>query len=155
MSPPYTTTPATPGVPSKRGRIVQSANVRRSIAETVVEVRPITTNVPVDEVMGVTRGGPTPWGRVLATVVRRSFTSIRSVRMSLPSAKMAVTTEMPGADEDRSVARKLVLLSAYSTGTVTRASTSSADSPGASVCTTTYGGANSGKISRGECTAAT
>jgi hypothetical protein len=63
---------------------------------------------------------------------------------------MAVMTEIPGADEERSVVRKLVPFKARSSGIVTNASTSSADNPGASVCTSTKGGENSGKISKGE-----
>ena len=69
--------------------------------------------------------------------------------MSVPSSKMAVTTDSPGTDEDRSVLIRLTPLRADSTETVTSCSTSSVESPGASVCTTICGGANSGNTSHG------
>ena len=130
--------------------MTQSARVLSSMGETLVAVRPIVSNVPVEEVRGVRSGGPVPCGSVLSMVSRRSLTSTRSISTSLPSAKIAVMTEIPGAEEERRVVRKLVPPMAYSRGRVTSASTSSAERPGASVCTTTWGGANSGKMSKGE-----
>src|SRR5437870_4604659 len=130
--------------------MTQSAKVLSSMGETLVAVRPIVSNVPVEEVRGVRSGGPVPCGSVLSMVSRRSLTNTRSISTSLPSAKIAVITEIPGAEEERRVVRKLVPPMAYSRGRVTSASTSSAERPGASVCTTTWGGANSGKMSKGE-----
>src|SRR5439155_17158543 len=69
--------------------------------------------------------------------------------MSVPSAKMAISTDSPGAEDERRVSRPGVPLTACSSGMVTSDSTSDADRPGASVWITTWGGANSGKTSIG------
>src|SRR5262249_830147 len=52
---------------------------------------------------------------------------------------------------ERSVVMRGKPFSALSSGTVTTFSTVSLDMPGASVCTSTSGGANSGKTSSGDC----
>src|SRR5262245_2365744 len=135
--------------------MTQSARVLSSIGETPSAVRPRLIRLPVEEVIGVKRGGPAPWGSTLTALASRSLTSMRSVSALLPSAKIAVITEIPGAEEERKVVRKLVPFKAYSRGIVTSASTSSAERPGASVCTTIWGGENSGKMSKGERRAAT
>ena len=59
--------------------------------------------------------------------------------------------ERPTEDEERTVLTPGVPFTALSIGKVIRASTSSGESPGASVWTTTCGGANSGKTSTGIC----
>jgi len=67
--------------------------------------------------------------------------------MSVPVRKMAVITEKPWIDCERIASRAPTPFIARSTGVVTSASTSSGDNPGASVMTTTCGGANSGNTS--------
>ena len=52
-------------------------------------------------------------GRVAAS---RSAINWRASRMSVPSSKMAVTTESPGTDEDRSVSIRLTPFTADSIG---------------------------------------
>ena len=62
--------------------------------------------------------------------------------------RIRTTDDSPSTDFDRIVFRPIVPFSAFSSGTLTRLSTSSVDSPGASVWISTRGGANSGKTSR-------
>jgi hypothetical protein len=71
--------------------------------------------------------------------------------MSLRRPKVAVITERPWIEFERMVARPGNPLSATSTACVTSTSTCSGLSPGASVCTVTVGGANSGKTSNFAC----
>ncbi len=59
-----------------------------------------------------------------------------------------MTTASPWIDSDRIVSRPPTPFTAASIGRVTSASTSSGESPDASVWMTTWGGANSGKTSR-------
>ena len=67
----------------------------------------------------------------------------------MPSSKIITTDERPSTDFDRSVRRSGTPFIAFSSGTVTRLSTSPVDRPGASVWISTSGGANSGKTSSG------
>src|SRR3972149_11032068 len=69
----------------------------------------------------------------------------------VPHLKTIITVESPTEDDERTVSMPGVPFTALSIGKVISASTSSGESPGASVCTTTCGGANSGKTSTGIC----
>ena len=68
---------------------------------------------------------------------------------SVPLAKMSSMDDCWGIDFERSVASPGIPVSPCSIGTVMSSSTSWADRPSASVCTSTRGGANSGKTSTG------
>ena len=105
------------------------------------------TNRLVEAVSGISRGDSALSGRSGRTSINRSLTSWRAVSTFVPSSKIAVTTHRPGTDDDRSVLSRLTPPRALSTGSATSCSTSSVDNPGASVCTTICGGANSGKTS--------
>jgi len=137
-----------PGTPSSRGLSVQSANVRSSIRERARDVSPMTRTRLAADVGGTIAGAWTPCGSCPARVASRSPTSWRACRIPVPSRKVAVTTESPWIDSDRIDSRLPTPFTAASIGRVTSASTSSGESPDASVWMTTWGGANSGKTSR-------
>ena len=63
--------------------------------------------------------------------------------------RIRTTDDSPSTDFDRIVLSPIVPLSAFSSGTLIRLSTSSVDSPGASVWISIKGGANSGNTSSG------
>ena len=94
-------------------------------------------------------GGRATAGSRLASTVSRSWTSWRARIRSLPSAKIRTTDDRPSTDFERSVLSPWVPFKAFSSGTEIIASTSSVESPGASVWISTSGGANSGKTSSG------
>ncbi len=85
------------------------------------------------ETSGDSLGVPTPAGRLLPSSERRSEIPCRAICTSMPSAKVTVTTESPGIDSDRSVARPGAPLTAFSTCLVTNSSTCCGAKPGASV----------------------
>jgi len=143
-SPPNTTALDTPGTPSSRGRSVQSANVRRSICERLSEVSPTASTRLAADVRGAITGVFTSWGISPDSSPSRSLTICRARNTSLCSSKTAVITESPCTDCERMDSRLATPLMAFSTGRVTSASTSSGESPGASVWITTCGGAKSG-----------
>ena len=118
------------------------------MSDRVCDVSPMTSTMLAAEVSGTMVGERTPCGICAAIATRRSPTICRACRMSVPSRKIAVTTESPWIDSDRIDSRLPAPLTAASIGPVTSASTSSGESPGASVWMTTWGGANSGKTSR-------
>ena len=68
---------------------------------------------------------------------------------SVPSSKISTTDDSPSTDLERSVFSPGTPFIAASSGTLTSASTSAVDKPGASVWISTSGGANSGKTSNG------
>ncbi len=74
MSPPMTDTWDTPPIASRRGRIVRSAMVRRSLIEVESAVRPIIIISPRIDDCGPIVGVLTPVGRRSATSGRRSDT---------------------------------------------------------------------------------
>ena len=80
---------------------------------------------------------------------RRSCTSWRAPISSVPSSKIITTDDSPSTDFERSVRRPGTPFMAFSSGTVTRLSTSPVERPGASVWISTSGGANSGNTSSG------
>ena len=79
----------------------------------------------------------------------RSWTSCRAPISSVPSWKIITTDDRPSTDFERSVRRSGTPFIAFSSGTVTRLSTSPVERPGASVWISTSGGANSGNTSSG------
>src|SRR5713101_5783741 len=79
----------------------------------------------------------------------RSSTIWRASQMSVPSLKIAVTAESPERDTDRSSIRFGMPFSAISIGNVTDRSTSTGDSPGASVSAATWIVETSGTASIG------
>ena len=129
--------------------MVHLASSERSIWLSVREVTPIfITRLRLDSGERIT-GGLTTAGKRLAATDSRSATSCRATIRSDPSLKIKTTDESPSTDFDRRVFSPVVPLSEFSSGTLTSASTSSVDSPGASVWISTSGGANSGKTSSG------
>ena len=94
-------------------------------------------------------GGRATAGNRLASVASRSCTNCRARIRSVPSSKISTTDDNPSTDFERIVFSQGMPLSAFSSGMLIRLSTSSVDSPGASVWISTSGGANSGKTSSG------
>ena len=67
-----------------------------------------------------------------AAIDSRSATSCRATIRSVPSLKIRTTDDSPSTDFDRKIFNPVVPLSEFSSGTLTRLSTSSVESPGAS-----------------------
>src|SRR6185312_6991100 len=110
-------------------------------------VRPILIARLVAESGCSTHGMPADVGGI--AIATRSFTSWRASRLSVPRLKMSVIDESPGTVFERITSSPGVELSDCSIGIVMSCSTSSVDMPRPSVCTSTNGGANSGKTSTG------
>ena len=94
-------------------------------------------------------GGAAQVGNVGITVARRSCTNCRARRTSVPGLKRSSIDDKSGIDLERMMSSPSTPLNACSSGTVTRDSTSSAESPRHGVWISTRGGANSGKTSTG------
>ena len=144
---PQTETLATPSTPMRKGRIVQRASTDMSISETVSDESPIIITRLSDDsgwtIAGAreTLGSPWAW-------VRRSWTTWRAWKRSVPSSNSITTDERPGIDSDRiSLSHATPFNRSASSGTVISCSTSAADRPRASVWTSTIGGRNSGRVS--------
>ena len=88
-------------------------------------------------------------GRSAVAARTRSCTRSRAWKRSVPGLKISWTEERSETDLDRITSSPSIPLSASSIGTVTRPSTSAAESPRHRVWTSTRGGANSGKTSIG------
>ncbi len=140
---------ATPGIDINRGRIVHLASRVRSICESVFEETPIFISRLVDDSGERITGLFAAAGSREASTASRSCTTCRAAIRSVPSLRIRTTDESPSTDFDRIVLSPIVPLSAFSSGTLIRLSTSSVESPGASVWISIRGGANSGKTSRG------
>ena len=69
-----TVTCATPPMERRRGRMVQSASVRKSRIEVESAVRPIIIISPRMDDCGPSVGVPTPWGRLSPTTA--SFSEV-------------------------------------------------------------------------------
>ena len=83
-----------------------------------------------------------------AAWVRRSCTTWRARKRSVPGSKTITIDDRPGPTATGSCrARPTPLSRSGSSGTVISCSTSSADRPSASVWTSTFGGVNSGSVS--------
>ena len=146
---PQIATLATPGIDISRGRIVHFASSVRSICESVFDETPIFSSRLVDDSgERITGWRPRPAAATpppTAVPARPAASAIRSV----PSLRISTTDDSPSTDFDRIVLSPIVPLSAFSSGTLIKLSTSSVESPGASVWTSINGGANSGKTSSG------
>ena len=146
---PQIATLATPGMAISRGRIVHLASVLNSTCVRLSDVMPIFMIRLRDDRGDSMTGGRATVGSCAAARDRRSCTICRAVITSVAGSRIRTTDERPRTDFERIVSRPGTPLSAASSGTVTRASTSFVESPGASVCTSTSGGANSGNTSSG------
>src|SRR5947207_3729718 len=117
----------------------------------VVDDRPIFMTRLVDDNGWIMTGGPAQLGSWAEVSAIRSDTHCRALMGSVPGLKIISTDDSCGTDFDRMTSRPGTPLRASSSGTVTRDSTSDGDRPSAGVCTSTFGGANSGKTSTGSC----
>jgi hypothetical protein len=140
---------ATPGIAIRRGRIVHLASVVSSTWSFVLEEMPILSTRLVDDSGESMTGAWATAGSRPERVPSRSCTICRARMRSVPSWKIRTTEERPSTDLDRMVLTQETPPSAFSMGAVMRLSTSTVERPGPSVCTSTTGGANSGKTSRG------
>ncbi len=94
-------------------------------------------------------GGLDTCGRAWACV-RRSATTCRALKRFVPGSKTRRIRDSPGTDCERMSSRNATPFSrSCSIGTVISCSTSAAESPRASVWTSTVGGTNSGRTSTG------
>ena len=92
-------------------------------------------------------GGLDTFGSAAAPT-RRSGTTWRALSIGVPGSKIISIDDRPGIDRDRIDCIHATPLSrSCSRGTVMSCSTSAADSPRASVCTSTVVGVNSGSTS--------
>ena len=130
----------------------QRASTPISIAETVLDESPtIITRLAEDCGWRIT-GGWATLGIATASV-SRSLTSCRARRTSVPGSKVSRIDESPGTEVEWIDFNHGVPLSSSSRFSVTSSSTSGAERPRASVCTSITGGANSGVASTGICLA--
>ena len=140
---------ATPGTDISFGRIVHRASTVMSCWDMVLDDMPIFITRLSDESGWRMTGGRATTGNRTASAATRSWTYCRALWMSVPSSNSSTTDDSPSTDLERIVFKPGVPLRAFSSGTLTSASTSSVERPGASVCTSTFGGANSGNTSSG------
>src|SRR5437879_3687461 len=127
------TTLATPGTRSRRHRIVQYEIIDRSVKLMVLEVSPICMRRLVADKGGSINAMPAQVGSVCCATERRSCTTCRACRMSVPDLKMRTIDDSPAIDLERMVSRPGTLLRASSSWTVTRDSTADEAIPGTSV----------------------
>ncbi len=147
---PQIATFATPGTPIRRGLIFQRASTDMSIRDTSLEDSPIIMTRPVDDSGCSMLGALDTFGMPPGAWTRRSCTSCRAFSTSVPGWKISSIRDSPGSDWERIWSRNATPLSrSCSSGTVTSCSTSSAESPSASVWMSTSGGLNSGRTSTG------
>ena len=146
---PQMATFATPGTLISFGRIVHRASTVISRWSRAADEMPIfITRLSDDSGCRMTGGRATAGSRP-ASAATRSCTYWRALWMSVPSWNSSTTDDSPSTDLDRRVFNPGVPFRAFSSGTLIRLSTSSVERPGASVCTSTRGGANSGNTSSG------
>ena len=146
-SPPSTATCATPPVARRRGRMVQSAIVRKSLSDVVSAVRATNISSPRIDDCGPIVGWPAVAGRLPVIVDSFSDTVCRARYMSVPQSNSTQTTENPVVDDERTRLTPVAPLTDVSIGNVTSRSTSSAAMPFASFMMTTVGALRSGKTS--------
>src|ERR671916_1705831 len=120
-----------------------------SIIDSSSDVKPIFMSRLVDDNGCNMTGGAAQVGNVGIAVCMRSATCCRAVMRSVPGSKIITIVEYWGTDLERMTSSRGTPLSACSIGMVIKASTSAAERPIAAVCTSTFGGANSGKTSTG------
>src|ERR1044071_7918779 len=111
----------------------------------VLDEMPIFMTRLVDDSGWIMTGGPAQFGHCADVAAIRSATHCRAWRRSAPGLKISSIDDSCGTDFDRMTSRPGTPLSASSSGTVTSDSTSEGDRPCDGVCTSTFGGANSGK----------
>ena len=120
-----------------RGRIVHRASTESSIADSRSVERPIIMTRFALETGCSICGGLETVG-IACGCDRRSLTSWRARRMSVPRSKVSTIEDRPGTESERIVSTPLTPLSrSCSSGTVSSDSTSVADRPRLSVCTST------------------
>ena len=134
---PQMATLATPGTAISRGRMLQRASVVISTCVRLSDDTPIFSTRLVDESGESITGGRATPGSVGATRASRSCTACRALLMSIPCGKYSTTDDKPSTDLERIFFTSGVPFRAFSSGTLTRASTSAVLRPGASVCTST------------------
>jgi hypothetical protein len=128
---------ATPRMPMSLGRTVHRASTESSIGESVRDESEIIITRFVEETGWIICGALPTLGNACGCE-RRSETSWRARRMSVPRSKNIVIDDSPGTESERMVSTPLTPLSrSCSSGTVISCSTSAADSPSASVWTWT------------------
>src|SRR6266508_3056173 len=120
-----------------------------SIRDRLFEVSPTFMTRLVADRGCIMNGGLAQVGSVGVTVATRSCTSCRARSRSVPGSKMSTIDDSWGTDLERITSSPATPLSASSSGTVTRASTSDEERPRQGVWISTRGGANSGKTSTG------
>ena len=119
-----------------------------SIGETVLDESPtIITRFAEENGCRIT-GGWATLGMAIASV-SRSLTSCRARSTSVPGSNVSTIEDNPGTDFEWIDFSHGVPFSSSSRLSVTRSSTSGAERPSASVCTSMTGGANSGVASTG------
>ena len=119
------------------------------MTDSSLEVMPIFMTRLVDDSGGIMSGGAAQVGSVAVTVATRSVTSWRTWSSSMPDLKMSMTDDSWCTDFERMTSTPGTPASAFSSGTVTSASTSAGDRPRQMVWISTRGGANSGNTSTG------
>ena len=128
--------------------MVQRVSSDNSVGSTLSdEIATIMKREVADRGCRIT-GGCATFGRVYASV-SRSWIICLAFMMSVPRLKVSKIDDRPVTDCDRIDASQGTPESSSSRLRVIRLCTSSADSPIASVWTSTTGGANSGKTSTG------
>jgi hypothetical protein len=113
--------------------MVQWARTDRSIRDNSLEESPIIMRRLVDDTCWMTNGGFETSGRA-GTIVRRSWTTCLARIGSVPGSKIISTDDNPGIESERILSSHgIPLKNSCSIGLVMRFSTSSAESPSASV----------------------
>jgi hypothetical protein len=126
---------ATPSTPISRGLIVHRASWEISISDSFDDDSPIIIVRLVDDTGWSICGGFDTFGRACACA-RRSWTACRARKRLVPGSKISVIDDSPGTDSERmSFTHATPLRRSASRGTVIICSTSLAESPSASVCT--------------------
>ena len=133
----------------RRGRTVQRASTESSTGVSLRDESVIIITRLVDETGWIICGALPTVGKACGCE-RRSETSWRARRMSVPRSNSSVIEDSPGIESERIVSTPLTpLRRSCSSGTVMSCSTSAAESPSASVCTWTEGCEYSGRTSTG------
>ncbi len=144
---PQIATFATPGTPSSRARMFQYAVMDRSSGASSSEDSPIFMIRLVADLGWMMTGGAAQLGNVEVIELTRSWTSCRASMRSVPGSKISSIDESWVTDLERITSSSGTPCRFCSSGTVISSSTSEADRPMQAVCTSTRGGANSGKTS--------
>jgi hypothetical protein len=128
--------------------MVHRDNRDMSIREVPLPVRLIIINRPVEDSGWTTNGGFDEACGSCGVMVSRSCTTCRAWIGLVPGSKVISIELSPGIVRDSSLASQgIPLKNSFSMGFVMRFSTSSAERPRASTCTSTRTGPNSGSAS--------